>query len=415
MQLQFDSVSEFGEPGLKFKNLFTTYWPAYKAWLKTKGAENTPDLAASQAALKKYMPEMWPTYEKLCECVKADTTAARFLTGFQPPAYISACSQAVLVKDKIQLVRNYDYHPELLEGTVLLTAWNGKKVMGTSDCLIGLVDGMNENGLAISLTFGGRKEVGVGFGIPFILRYVLEFCNTVEEAVKALVRIPSHMSYNVTVVDRSGEFKTVLVSPDRPARVTDAAFTTNHQVEVDWFENATFNKTIERSNYLKELLTNDSLTANELSGAFLKKPLYNTLFKEGFGTLYTGVYHPAEGTMKLAWPKESVSQSFDNFTEGSKLIYFEEWHEAADKPTEDSTAIEPAKQQWAENTTPTPVDVDWQTKYVKPYTTVLENEIDIVKDKQPIAPSEKHVLRGEISWEILADYWTNIGASYWKK
>lgn len=89
----------------------------------------------------------------------ADPVAAKFLTGFQPPAYISACSQAVLVDKEIQLVRNYDYHPELMEGTILLSAWNGKKVMATVDCLVGVVDGINEDGLAISLTFGGRKEV----------------------------------------------------------------------------------------------------------------------------------------------------------------------------------------------------------------------------------------------------------------
>ena len=53
-------------------------------------------------------------------------------------------------------------------------------MLGTSDLLWGLLDGMNEDGLAVSLTFGGRQDVGDGFGIPLVLRYVLETCATVE-------------------------------------------------------------------------------------------------------------------------------------------------------------------------------------------------------------------------------------------
>ena len=41
---------------------------------------------------------------------------------------------------------------------------------------------MNDDGLAVSLTFGGRRVLGDGFGIPIVLRYLLETCGTVEEA-----------------------------------------------------------------------------------------------------------------------------------------------------------------------------------------------------------------------------------------
>ncbi len=65
-----------------------------------------------------------------------------------------------------------------------------------SDGLWGLLDGMNAAGLVLSLTFGGRQVVGEGFGVPLILRYVLEFCRTTEEATEVLARIPCHMTYN---------------------------------------------------------------------------------------------------------------------------------------------------------------------------------------------------------------------------
>ena len=324
MQMQFDAISELGYPGTKFLSIFNKYWPDYEHWLDSNGTAFAPNLDDSKAALEYYMPEMVPTYHRLCALLNANEKMAKFLTGFQPPPLISGCSQAVLTENVIQLIRNYDYDPALLEGTLLMSSWNGKKVMAKSDCLIGVLDGMNENGLAISLTFGGRKVVGRGFGIPFILRYVLEFCNTVDEAIAALVRIPSHMAYNVTVVDRTGIFKTVLLSPDNAPVVTDAAFTTNYQGFVDWPENALFNNTVQRSIFLEKLLAEKGWDARSFSDAFLQKPLYSTLFKEGFGTLYTSIYQPATGSMELRWPQVSIHQSFDYFTESSTVINFNE-------------------------------------------------------------------------------------------
>jgi predicted choloylglycine hydrolase len=87
------------------------------------------------------------------------------------------------------------------------------KVIGLSDCMWGLLDGINEDGLVVALSFGGRQEVGEGFGVPLVLRYVLETCTRTDEACAALARVPVHMSYNVTVVDRSGDFSTVFLVP----------------------------------------------------------------------------------------------------------------------------------------------------------------------------------------------------------
>jgi len=325
MQIQFTSISEPSLPGKKWQNLFFTHWEAYKAWLiENETEKQSVDLKTSQAALKAHMPEMWPTYIRLCELAGVDEIASKFLTGYQPPFYVSGCSNAVLEGDDIQLVRNYDHHPNLFEGVQLFSKWNETKVIATSDCLLGVLDGMNDKGLAVSLTFGGRKIIGQGFGMPFILRYILEFCSNVEEAVAALIRIPSHMAYNVTVVDKSGHYKTVQVAPNEKTVVTDLAFTTNHQKRLDWPENAAFNKTIERSLFLKNLLKEEDLSASGLVDAFMRKPLYNDLFKEGFGTLFTAAYHPKTGQIDLYWRGKKRSQSFDFFQEYKDYIYFQQ-------------------------------------------------------------------------------------------
>lgn len=318
MRLTFTSIYE-PVADFKWQKLFNERWPAYKAWLKSGGYY--PDLNASLSSLKEYMPEMADTHEHLCSLVRADELASCFLTGFKPPVYNSACSQAVSTNGTVQLVRNYDYHPDRFEGTLLMTKWNGKKVIANSDCLMGVLDGMNEDGLAVSLTFGGREIVGFGFGIPFILRYVLEFCSNVEEAVTVLTRVPSHMSYNVTVTDKSGTIKTVQIAPDRSTLITDDAFATNHQGIIEWAENADFNKTAERALFLKKILSK-GVNGATLTNSFLTPPLHNTTFSNGLGTLYTAVYRPNEGMVQLHWQTDSMFQSFDSFSEESKIIKF---------------------------------------------------------------------------------------------
>src|SRR5205085_12683719 len=159
-------------------------------------------------ALRKHMPEIVPIYERLVALAGGSDLTARFLSSYCPPSYLLACSQAVWSKDAPFLVRNYDYSPQLCERVVLKTCWSGRRVICMSDCLWGALDGINDEGLAVSLRFGGRPAVGVGFGVPLVLRYILEFCASTDEAIAVLERVPVHMSYNVTVVDRSGKFVT---------------------------------------------------------------------------------------------------------------------------------------------------------------------------------------------------------------
>jgi predicted choloylglycine hydrolase len=322
MQLHYNSISESVAAGPKWYSLFNRHWPAYLNWLNSRNDEHSATLEVSVNALKRYMPEMLHSYYSFCHLIGNQPIAHQFLTGFQPPAYVSGCSQLVTVTDKVTLIRNYDYHPALMEGTLLKSAWNGKQVMAMGDSLIGIIDGINEDGLAISQTFGGRKIVGTGFGIPFIMRYVLEFCSNVDQAVAALCRIPSHMCYNVTAVDKTGHTKTVQLAPDRAPLVTDAVFTTNHQEEMDWPENAAFNKTYERSAFLKRMTETPTLTTDEVIQTFLVPPLYNIKFTKGFGTLFTSVYCPTDGSVQLHWPEKFLRQTFDDFQEATLFVNY---------------------------------------------------------------------------------------------
>lgn len=418
LQLNFHSISE-EKPGEKWQKLFQKHWPAYKAWFQSKGAVHNPDLSVARAQLEKYMPKFIPTYTKLCELAGNDPIAARFLTGYQPPAYITGCSQAVSLENP-QLVRNYDYHPNLCEGTLLNSAWNGRHVIAIGDCLWGVVDGMNTDGLVASLTFGGRKVVGKGFGIPFILRYVLEFCSNVEEAVEVLQDIPTHMAYNVMVLDKTGSSKMLQLAPDHKPILTDMLVSTNHQGKIDWPEHARFSKTLEREQFLLDLLKSGKVSNEKVAEAFLKSPLFNRQYKDGFGTIYTSVYRPAKGYMQLRWQDEELRQSFADFTEGENLISYSEkmpsktGEEVYASSQENLPKYEGGEYDWEK------YGKVWQTSQPSELAQLVVQAIGnamgisdspvLTKIKEEMESETKK--RGQIPWEMLADIWANMGRSY---
>jgi predicted choloylglycine hydrolase len=308
-------------PGPKWAGLFAEYWPDYRRWWLQDGADTRATYWECHKALVRHMPELVPLYEQLCELAGGGDLAARFLSFYGPPAYLSACSQAVWPGAEPMLVRNYDYNPRAFDRLVMRTEWLGRAVMGTSDGLWGLVDGINDAGLSISLTFGGRQVVGKGFGVPLILRYVLQTCETAEQAGQAMARLPTHMSYNVTVLDRHRTYLTAYLAPDRPAILTHAAVATNHQERVEWDAHARFTATVERERFLLQRLTLHVDPAEKFISAFLKPPLYSSAFGQGFGTLYTAVYHPRRRTMELRWPNATWPLSLRDFQEDSRMIY----------------------------------------------------------------------------------------------
>lgn len=314
MNVVFRSISE-ATPGDKWLWLFKQLWPSYKKWFLKEGAGARPKFLACERALREHMPELMPTYERLVDLAGGGDLEARFLSLYQPTPYLTGCSQAVWTRDRPRLIRNYDYNPDMWEGVLFHTSWNGRQVIAMSDCLWGVLDGINDAGLSVSLAFGGRKAVGSGFGIPLILRYILEFCETTHEAEKVLARIPSHMSYNVTVLDAQGRHRTVFVAPDRAPIITHKHLATNHQEQVEWHEHALATGTVDRAHFLALRLNDPKETADRFSARFLEPPLYSSRFDHGWGTLYTAAYDPTSLSATYDWPGYQLHQSISNFDE----------------------------------------------------------------------------------------------------
>jgi len=291
-------------PGAAWQRHFSALWPAYRRWFLSEGERARMSLAASAGRLRTSLPEIFPLYERLC-ALAAETgcgeIAARFLSLYRPPPYLAGCSQTLWTEGEPALVRNYDFDPGLWEASLWRSSWTGRRVLAMSDCLWGALEGMNDRGLAVGLSFGGRRIVGDGFGIPLIVRYLLETCDDARAARWAVGAAPSHMAYNLAVIDRTGDAFVAYLTPGRRVEITDERVVTNHQAVRDWEEYARFSRTVERRVLLEQALRDAAAGGRPLVEAFLEPPVWSDRYDHSFGTLYTAVWRPASGEVDLVW------------------------------------------------------------------------------------------------------------------
>jgi predicted choloylglycine hydrolase len=314
----FRSLEEL-DLGPVWAGVFEARWPHYREWFLRDGEEARASYATSARMLRAHMPELMPTYERIVELAGGSDLAARMLSLYKPPPYLAACSQGVWTREGGPiLARNYDYAPSRFEGLIWSTDMV-RPVIGTSDCLWGLLDGMNDAGVAVSLTFGGRRVMGDGFGIPIVVRYLLETCETIEHARETLARLPYSLAHNLTVVDREGDVLTAYLSPDREPIFRSFPAATNHQGIVEWPEQAKATRTIERERWIVERLGDGAETAEGFADAFLRSPLFSTAYASGWGTLYTAVYRPREGAVEYRWPTHTWRLAFGAFEQAEHV------------------------------------------------------------------------------------------------
>jgi predicted choloylglycine hydrolase len=256
------------------------------------------------------MPELTPQYERACGLVGDDDLAHCILSHYRPAPIQFGCSQAVwLGEDGPALVRNYDFPLEVVSDHFEMTSWFGRRVIAkVQRPWGGCLDGMNEDGLVASLTSGGRRTQGRGFSIILMLRYVLETCGRVDQAVAALSRIPVAFSQNVTLLDRTGAHATLFLGPDREPAVSPIRACANHQ------ERAFSSNSEERHKVLLEALAESDMSLTAFVARFFEPPLYSR--RTGFTTIYTAVYRPREGRVDYLWPGKTWRQSFDTFDAG---------------------------------------------------------------------------------------------------
>jgi predicted choloylglycine hydrolase len=296
-------------PGDAWRERFVTSWPATRRWYLKDGLDTRPSLEACDQAFDRHLPELKPMWRHLCALAGDGDLESRVLSLWSPPSIFDGCSVAVTHDGGPLLIRNYDFAPSRTGSEILYTHWSGRRVIGVNEASWGLLDGMNDAGLAVCLTFGGRPVCGEAFSVVLVLRYVLETCRTAAEAADRVLRLRTAVQQNVVVLDASGAHFTALMGPDRDTRLWQTSVTTNHPGGVEWPEHAAKVRTIERFEYLCA-----HLGAPAIEEHFLSPTLYSTGYTTGFGTVYTVSYRPDRGEAVFAWPGKTIRQSFDSFS-----------------------------------------------------------------------------------------------------
>jgi predicted choloylglycine hydrolase len=318
LEVVFAAVDGGSDVAQRAPALFDVGWPAYRRWYLRDGEEARPTYAECHRQVLQHLPELAPDYERLVEAVGGGDLAARFLSHWEPPPLFAACSLATWTNGANLLVRNYDYPPQMCDATVLATHWGGTRVLGMSDCVLGLLDGVNEHGLSAAIAFGGRPVVGPGFGVGIVVRYLLQTARDVGEALEVLGRVPVQVSYNLALVDRSGRAAIAYVAPDRPLAVAHAAVAANRQGETEWEEHARFSGTEEREAALHRAVADRGMTRSALVDTFLHRPVYRPVDDAQWGTLYTAVLDSDRACLDLVWPDDRWHLALDAFVEGRR-------------------------------------------------------------------------------------------------
>jgi predicted choloylglycine hydrolase len=302
------------QPGQAWRARFVAGRAEAERWYLGGGTAPSPQ--ECRDALRTHMPELLPVYDRACALIGDDPLAQAIISHYRPAAENAGCSQAVWTgPGGPALIRNYDYPLDTVSDGFEATRWFGRTVICKAQRPWGgCLDGMNQDGLAASITLGGSPARARGFSIILMLRYVLETCRRVDEAAAALCRIPVALSQNVTLLDTSGAHATVFLGPDRAPAVTAQALCTNHQERVVWAEHAGRSRTVERFDALAALLVEPGMTLDRLIERFLDAPLYSR--RRAFPTAYTAVYRPAEGRVDYLWPGRIVTQRIGAFEEG---------------------------------------------------------------------------------------------------
>ena len=118
---------------------------------------------------------------------------------------------AISNHDNIILGRNSDFVSSLKKLTMncIYKLDNTYAFTGNTTAFIQMEDGVNEYGLACGLTFIYPETIAPGLNAGMLIRYILEKCQTVTQAINFLKEVPIASNQIITLADSKGRIVVV--------------------------------------------------------------------------------------------------------------------------------------------------------------------------------------------------------------
>ncbi len=197
--------------------------------------------------------------------------------------------------------RNYDMLFEFKKFTEssLIAPRNKYAYISQSDVFIGRCDGINEKGLSVSMSFVNGTKIQAGVSFHFIVRKILEECESTHQAIGLIQNAKVSSSNNFLIADQEGQMAVVESAPQRshirrPEKNENFIYITNQfqsgtmkiydRGGVEW------SKSAERYDGLKNNLKSvEQLNLQKAKEILSDKCISLNLRKEKFGTIWSVV------------------------------------------------------------------------------------------------------------------------------
>lgn len=283
--------------------------------------------AAEAAALfRRWCPGLVEELEGFAEALHAAPEQVFFygMTYLLPRCSQIAALPGATAGEGPLLARSYEFSHEAEDFCLVKTAVRGRYAhLGTSTVQFGRDDGVNEHGLAVSMSSCGFPVGAMPFmraprlkGLQFwaVIRALLENCKDVPEALRYMEGMPIAYNLNLMLMDKAGRAALVetldgrmavkQIDGDTPEQVLWA---TNHAVlpELAAREPQAMVHSVQRYRWIAEQLGGAAGLTRQRLKEMLLAPYPNGLcchyYEEYFGTTKSMVIAPAEGTVELCW------------------------------------------------------------------------------------------------------------------
>lgn len=182
-------------------------------------------LAYAQSCLPIYQkdyPEILEEIQGIADGQQCDVRhlqAVLFGMYVLPPSCCCSCF-AFSSEQQVMLGRNSDFLTAL-EGQNLNVVYRLNEgayaFTGNTSAFVEMEDGINQHGLAVGLTAVYPRQPKPGWNAGLLLRYLLERCKTVKEAIHTLHSLPIASSQTFTMADCTGEIALVECNAEQVA------------------------------------------------------------------------------------------------------------------------------------------------------------------------------------------------------